>query len=94
MSTVIEKILKKKGKIQGNVAIVNVDKIMSHDTTTPLAIEAFEKLNSKEIQKEKIIIVFDQSWSAAFNKQHRPSFVVRFMYFIKLIVGIDDRINS
>ncbi len=59
MSTVIEKILQKKGNVQDNLAIINVDKIMSHDTTTPLAINAFETLESKTIQKDKIIIVFD-----------------------------------
>jgi 3-isopropylmalate/(R)-2-methylmalate dehydratase large subunit len=59
MSTVIEKILQKKGNIQDNLAIINVDKIMSHDTTTPLAINAFNTLENKTIQKDKIIIVFD-----------------------------------
>lgn len=59
MSTVIEKILHKKGNIQDNLAIINVDKIMSHDTTTPLAINAFNTLENKTIQKDKIIIVFD-----------------------------------
>jgi 3-isopropylmalate/(R)-2-methylmalate dehydratase large subunit len=59
MSTVIEKILQKKGNIQDNLAIINIDKIMSHDTTTPLAINAFNTLANKTIQKDKIIIVFD-----------------------------------
>lgn len=59
MSTVVEKILKRKGRTQGNHIVVDVDWIMSHDTTTPLAIEAFEKFSEKTIQKDKIVIVFD-----------------------------------
>lgn len=59
MSTVVEKILKRKGKTQANHIVVDVDRIMSHDTTTPLAIEAFEKFSEKTIQKDKIVIVFD-----------------------------------
>jgi len=59
MSTVVEKILKRKGKTQDNHIIVEVDRVMSHDTTTPLAIEAFENFTEKTLQREKIIIVFD-----------------------------------
>jgi len=59
MSTVVEKILKRKGRTQGNHIVVDVDRIMSHDTTTPLAIEAFEKFSEKTIQKDKVVIVFD-----------------------------------
>jgi 3-isopropylmalate/(R)-2-methylmalate dehydratase large subunit len=59
MSTVVEKILKRKGKTQDNHIVVDVDRVMSHDTTTPLAIEAFENFTEKNIQMEKIVIVFD-----------------------------------
>ena len=59
MSTLVEKILKQKGKTQENHIIVDVDRIMSHDTTTPLAIEAFEGFSDKTIQRDKIVIVFD-----------------------------------
>jgi 3-isopropylmalate dehydratase large subunit len=59
MSTVVEKILKRKGRLQDNHVIVDLDRVMSHDTTTPLAIEAFEKFTEKSIQKDKIVIVFD-----------------------------------
>ena len=59
MSTVIEKILRHKGDVKGNVAVVDVDKIMSHDTTTPLAIEAFENFSEKTLHRDKIIIIFD-----------------------------------
>jgi 3-isopropylmalate dehydratase large subunit len=79
MSTVIEKILQKKGNVQDNLAIINVDKIMSHDTTTPLAINAFETLESKTIQKDKIIIVFDHIVppsfpEASFNQRQMKDF--------------------
>ena len=59
MSTVVEKILTKKGKLQGRLAVVDIDYIMSHDTTTPLAIEAFDKFTDNTIHKDKIVIVFD-----------------------------------
>ena len=59
MGTVVEKILKRKGKTQDNHIIVDLDWVMSHDTTTPLAIEAFESFTEKTLQKEKIIVVFD-----------------------------------
>jgi len=59
MGTLVEKILAKKGMIQGNLAVVDLDYIMSHDTTTPLAIEAFNKFNEKIIHKDKIVIIFD-----------------------------------
>ncbi len=59
MSTVVEKILKRKGRIQNNHIIVDLDRVISHDTTTPLAIEAFENFTEKNILKDKIVIVFD-----------------------------------
>lgn len=75
MSTLIEKILKKKGQVKNNIAIVEVDKIMSHDTTTPLAIDSFEKLAKKKIYKEKIVIIFDHivppSFIEAANNQKK-----------------------
>ncbi len=59
MSTVIEKVLKKRGKVQEDFALVGVDWIMSHDNTTPLAIEAFEGFKDQSLKRDKIIIVFD-----------------------------------
>jgi 3-isopropylmalate dehydratase large subunit len=59
MGTLVEKILAKKGVIQGNLAVVDIDYIMSHDTTTPLAIEAFNKFNEKFIHRDKVVIIFD-----------------------------------
>lgn len=59
MSTLIEKILNKKGVIRKNIALVDVDYIMSHDTTTPLAIDAYNKFSEKVIHRDKIVIIFD-----------------------------------
>ncbi|MEM5836299.1 MAG: aconitase/3-isopropylmalate dehydratase large subunit family protein [Candidatus Aenigmatarchaeota archaeon] len=61
MGTVIEKIIKKKGRVEGDIAILPVDMIMSHDQTTPLAIESFEEFEKEgaKPKKEKMIIVFD-----------------------------------
>jgi 3-isopropylmalate dehydratase large subunit len=83
MSTTVEKILKKKGKIQENLVIVDLDYVMSHDTTTPLAIEAFENFTEKTIQKDKIVIVFDHivppSYpDAALNQQRMKNFCRRY----------------
>lgn len=83
MSTIVEKILKKKGKIQENLVIVDLDYVMSHDTTTPLAIEAFENFTEKTIQKDKIVIVFDHivppSYpDAALNQQRMKNFCRRY----------------
>jgi len=83
MSTVIEKILQKKGTIQDNLAIINVDKIMSHDTTTPLAINAFNTFTNKTIQKDKIIVVFDHIVppsfpEASFNQRQMKDFCKKY----------------
>jgi len=79
MSTIIEKILRKRGTIYGDLAVVGVDRIMSHDTTTPLAIEAFEKFSEKTIHRDKIVIVFDHIvppsfTDAALNQRNMKKF--------------------
>lgn len=43
----------------GEVVIVPVDMIMSHDTTSPLAIEAFKQLSDKVHDNKRLAIVFD-----------------------------------
>jgi homoaconitase/3-isopropylmalate dehydratase large subunit len=53
MSTIIEKILRKKGTLYGSLALIEVDRIMSHDNTTPLAIEAFKNSRTKKYTKTK-----------------------------------------
>src|SRR5919108_1683038 len=47
----------------GETIVVEVDHVMSHDTTTPLAIQAFRKLakqaNGRVFNKERAHLVFD-----------------------------------
>lgn len=62
MGTITEEIFSKKlGRevSQDELCLVDVDAIMSHDTTTPLAIESLEKINKNISDKNKIIICFD-----------------------------------
>ncbi|MGQ9551374.1 MAG: hypothetical protein ACUVUE_03000 [Candidatus Bathycorpusculaceae bacterium] len=54
----VEKTLAKNGVIKRILAGVNANYIMSHDTTTPLAIEAFDNFKEKIIRRNKVIIVF------------------------------------
>src|SRR5258708_22152223 len=37
---------------QGETVVVDVDRVMSHDTTTPLAIQAFRKLSQQNRSEE------------------------------------------
>src|SRR5256885_16249770 len=54
---------------QGETVVVDVDHVMSHDTTTPLAIQAFRKLTQEKggrvFDKERAHIVFDHIIPAA-----------------------------
>ncbi len=62
--TISEKIFSKKaGKPvkPGEIVNVELDRIMSHDSTTALAIEAFEKMNTKKLYSDKMVIVFDHA---------------------------------
>ncbi|MBD3204447.1 homoaconitate hydratase family protein [Candidatus Woesearchaeota archaeon] len=62
MGTIVEEIFSKKLKRKvkaGDVVIAPVDYVMSHDTTTPLAIEAWKKIKKPIFNKKKIVIVFD-----------------------------------
>lgn len=43
----------------GETVLAEVDWIMSHDTTTPLAIEAFGRLENAPFHAEKVVFVFD-----------------------------------
>jgi len=61
--TITEKILAnashKSEVTAGNVAIVDVDIVMAHDSTAPLAIEAFYEIGGKIFDPNKIVVVFD-----------------------------------
>jgi len=43
----------------GDTVLCEADWIMSHDTTTPLAIQSFERLNHAKLHSQKVLIVFD-----------------------------------
>src|SRR5438270_10592402 len=52
---------------QGETVVVDVDRVMSHDTTTPLAIQAFRKLTNggRVFDSQRSHIVFDHIVPAA-----------------------------
>ena len=43
----------------GEIVVAPVDYVMSHDNTTPLAIESFEKLGMPIWDRDRVVIVFD-----------------------------------
>src|SRR5579859_972589 len=70
MGTLTEEIFSHKlGRpvTQGETVVVDVDHVMSHDTTTPLAIQAFRKLTNsgRVFNSERSHIVFDHIIPAA-----------------------------
>ena len=66
--TIVEKIFSEKSgrmAFAGDTVIANVDKIMSHDATTSLAIKSFNELKGFKIRAEKSCFVFDHVVPAA-----------------------------
>jgi 3-isopropylmalate dehydratase large subunit len=67
MGTLIEEILSRKAghPVQsGEIVLVDVDYIMSHDNTTPLAIRAFREIGKPIYDKGKIVLHFDHAYPA------------------------------
>jgi 3-isopropylmalate/(R)-2-methylmalate dehydratase large subunit len=67
MGTLIEDILSRKAgqPVQaGEIVLVDVDYIMSHDNTTPLAIKAFREIGKPIHDKSKIVLHFDHAYPA------------------------------
>jgi 3-isopropylmalate/(R)-2-methylmalate dehydratase large subunit len=67
MGTLIEEILSQKvGRqlLAGEILLVDVDYIMSHDNTTPLAIKAFREIGKPIYDKNKIVLHFDHAYPA------------------------------
>jgi len=67
MGTLIEEIFSRKLERQvhaGEIVMVDVDTIMSHDNTTPLAIKAFNEIGKPIKDKNKIVIHFDHAYPA------------------------------
>ena len=72
MGTLTEEIFSRKaGRTveQGETVVVDVDRVMSHDTTTPLAVQAFRKLSQQSggrvFDAKRSHIVFDHIIPAA-----------------------------
>lgn len=67
-STITEKILanasNQKEVAAGDYVIADVSYVMAHDSTAPLAIEAFNKIADKIFNKDRVIIVFDHFFPA------------------------------
>ena len=62
MPTLTEEIFSRKlGRpvAAGEIVVAPVDYVMSHDNTTPLAIESFEKLDMPIWDTDRVVIVFD-----------------------------------
>ena len=67
MGTLVEEIFSKKAgrKVEaGEIVLLDVDYIMSHDNTTPLAIKAMREIGKPIYDKSKIVIHFDHAYPA------------------------------
>lgn len=67
MGTLIEEIFSRKaGRLvqAGEIVILDLDYMMSHDNTTPLAIKAFREIRKPIKDKNKIVIHFDHAYPA------------------------------
>ncbi|MDP3450551.1 MAG: 3-isopropylmalate dehydratase large subunit [Anaerolineaceae bacterium] len=67
MGTLVEEIFSRRlGRIvsAGEIVMVDVDAIMSHDNTTPLAIKAFSEIGKPIRDTSKIVIHFDHAYPA------------------------------
>src|SRR5512147_1708199 len=67
MGTLVEEIFSRKAgrAVQaGEILLLDVDYIMSHDNTTPLAIKAFRDIGKPIKDKHKIVIHFDHAYPA------------------------------
>lgn len=67
MGTLVEEIFSNKLGRQvkaGEIILVDVDTIMSHDNTTPLAIKAFTEIGKPIFDKDRIVIHFDHAYPA------------------------------
>lgn len=67
MGTLIEEIFSRKAEkhVQaGELLLLDVDYIMSHDNTTPLAIKAFREIGKPILDKNKIVLHLDHAYPA------------------------------
>ncbi|HEX7974767.1 MAG TPA: 3-isopropylmalate dehydratase large subunit, partial [Anaerolineales bacterium] len=67
MGTLVEEIFSQKAGRQveaGEIVLLDVDAIMSHDNTTPLAMRAFKEIGKPIRDRSKIVIHFDHAYPA------------------------------
>ena len=67
MGTLIEEIFSRRaGRVveAGEMLLLDVDYIMSHDNTTPLAIKAFREIGKPILDKSKIVLHLDHAYPA------------------------------
>jgi len=67
MGTLVEEIFSRKigSPVKaGEIHLVDVDYIMSHDNTTPLAIKAFREIGKPFADKSKVVLHFDHAYPA------------------------------
>src|SRR6266540_5377607 len=67
MGTLIEEIFSRRAgrRMQaGEILLLDVDTIMSHDNTTPLAIKAFREIGKPILDKSKIVLHLDHAYPA------------------------------
>ena len=67
MGTLIEEIFSHKAGrpvVAGEILLLDVDYIMSHDNTTPLAIKAFQKIGKPLLDKNRIVLHLDHAYPA------------------------------
>ena len=67
MGTLVEEIFSRKAGKQvkaGEIVLLDVDYIMSHDNTTPLAIKAFREIGKPIRDKNRIVLHFDHAYPA------------------------------
>jgi 3-isopropylmalate dehydratase large subunit len=67
MGTLVEEIFSRKAgrPVQaGEIVLLDVDYIMSHDNTTPLAIKAFREIGKPILDKSRIVLHLDHAYPA------------------------------
>ena len=67
MGTLIEEIFSQKAGRPvraGEIVVIDLDYMMSHDNTTPLAIKAFREIGKPIVDKNKVVIHFDHAYPA------------------------------
>ncbi len=83
MGTLVEEIFShrlERRVAAGDIVIAEVDSIMSHDNTTPLAIEAWRKIGKPIKHPDRIVIHFDHAYpapniAAAINQRRALDFI-------------------